>query len=232
MSIFSLLYRWIRRLFVKYRLRSFVKIGRCCDIFNCSFEGKNSIGDKSLLNGCRVGIASYIGRCAHLNGVKVGRFTSIADSCVSCVGNHPTSGFVSLHPSFYYNTEKQIGFTLHKGEVLFKEINRYPKGETKFNIIIGNDVWIGSHVLLMAGVTIGDGSVVAAGAVVTHDVEPYSIVAGVPAHLIKYRFNDKERVFLNHYKWWNLPFEYIESHYQEFADINSFYNYHKDDKFN
>ena len=230
MSFLSTVYRWVRRFFVKCRLRSLVKVGRRCDISKSIFEGKNSVGDNSLINGCQIGLASYIGGCAHLNGIKIGRFTSIADSCVSCVGNHPTSGFVSTHPSFYYNTEKQIGFTLHKGEPLYKDIFRYPQGETKYNIVIGNDVWIGSHVLLMGGITIGDGAVVAAGSVVTHDVEPYSIVAGVPARCFRFRFNEEQRDFLNQFKWWELPYDYLRQNYREFMDIDSFYNKHRDDK--
>lgn len=229
MSVISLLHRRIRRFLVKRRLKSLVKIERGCDIINSDFEGKNSIGEGSFVSGCRIGTATYIGRDAHLNGVKVGRYTSIADSCVSCVGNHPTSMFVSMHPAFYYDTEKQIGFTFHKGEPLYKQINRLPKGETKYNIIVGNDVWIGSHVLLLGGVTIGDGAVVAAGSVVTHDVEPYSIVAGVPARCIRYRFKEEERAFLELFKWWELPVDYIEQHYREFADMNSFYQNHKND---
>jgi acetyltransferase-like isoleucine patch superfamily enzyme len=77
-------------------------------------------------------------------------------------------------------------------------------------IHVGNDVWIGNNVIVFGGVTIGDGAVVGAGAIVTHDVPPYAIVAGVPARIIKYRFDDKTIKALLELKWWDMP-EYVIS---------------------
>tara|TARA_Y100001937_G_C7088338_1_gene316468 strand:+ start:166 stop:753 length:588 start_codon:yes stop_codon:yes gene_type:complete len=77
------------------------------------------------------------------------------------------------------------------------------------DIIIGNDVWIGFGATIMSGVTIGDGSIVAANATVSKDVEPYSIVGGNPAKLIKKRFTDKDIDFLLELKWWDWPEEKI-----------------------
>ncbi len=75
---------------------------------------------------------------------------------------------------------------------------------------LGHDVWIGDNVLVMAGVTIGHGAVVAGGAVVSRDVEPYAIVGGVPARLIRYRFDEALRARLLALRWW----EYDESTWQ------------------
>ena len=96
---------------------------------------------------------------------------------------------VTTHPSFYYNTENQIGWTLYKGTPLYKEIYRFPKGENLYQVVIGNDVWIGSHVLIMGGVKIGDGAIIAAGAVVTKDVPDNAVVVGVPARIISMEGN-------------------------------------------
>ena len=70
---------------------------------------------------------------------------------------------------------------------------------------IGNDVWIGDGVYIKSGVTIGDGAVIGAHAVVVHDVPPYEIVAGVPAHVIRRRFSDETVERLLQIQWWNWP---------------------------
>lgn len=85
-----------------------------------------------------------------------------------------------------------------------KNNNTPPKAFiSKGNINIGNDVWIGAEALIMPGVSIGDGAVIGTRAVVTKDVEPYTIVGGNPAKLIKKRFSDEEIDILLRMKWWN-----------------------------
>ena len=79
-------------------------------------------------------------------------------------------------------------------------------------IEIGNDVWIGDNVTIIGGLKVGDGSIIGTGAVVTHDVPPYSIVGGVPARLIKWRFPEEVRRTLQDLKWWALPPAQIRSH--------------------
>lgn len=77
--------------------------------------------------------------------------------------------------------------------------------DNKGNIIVGNDVWIGYEAVIMAGVRIGDGAVIAARAVVTRDVPPYTIVGGVPAKTIRPRFDDRTTARLLELQWWNWP---------------------------
>ena len=81
--------------------------------------------------------------------------------------------------------------------------------DNKGDIIIGNDVWIGYEAVIMAGVHIGDGSVIAARAVVTKDVPPYTIVGGTPARKIRMRFEEEIIVKLQQIQWWNWPVEKI-----------------------
>lgn len=81
---------------------------------------------------------------------------------------------------------------------------------------IGNDVWIGANVVLMPGVKIGDGAILGAGAVVTKNVEPYAIVGGVPARLIRYRYPQEMREAFLRIKWWDWPLEKIEENLELF----------------
>jgi serine acetyltransferase len=99
----------------------------------------------------------------------------------------------------------------------------------KGDITVGNDVWIGAKSTIMSGVKIGDGAIVAAGALVTKDVEPYSIVGGNPARLLKYRFDKSQIEELLKIEWWLWD----ESKIKEEAmilwssDINYFIKKHK-----
>lgn len=98
--------------------------------------------------------------------------------------------------------------------VLFEEwgldVARIPEAwDNRGDIVIGNDVWIGYEAVVLAGVTIGDGAIVAARAVVTKDVPPYTIVGGVPARPIRRRFSDSEIDQLLELKWWDWPEEKI-----------------------
>lgn len=82
--------------------------------------------------------------------------------------------------------------------------------DNKGDIVIGNDVWIGFEAVILAGVTIGDGAIIGARAVVTHDVPPYTIAGGVPAKPIRKRFDDKVIADLLKIRWWDWPEEIIE----------------------
>ncbi|MEE0435584.1 MAG: CatB-related O-acetyltransferase [Peptococcaceae bacterium] len=77
--------------------------------------------------------------------------------------------------------------------------------DKKGDIIVGNDVWIGYEAVILSGVTIGDGAIVAARAVVTEDVQPYTIVGGVPARTIRRRFDDAHIAKLQNLRWWDWP---------------------------
>jgi virginiamycin A acetyltransferase len=93
----------------------------------------------------------------------------------------------------------------------------YPQ---KGDIIIGNDVWIGYKATIMAGVTIGDGAIIATNATVIKDVAPYSIVGGNPAHEIKKRFSEDTISKLLDLKWWDWPIDKITKNLHNLTDIN------------
>jgi acetyltransferase-like isoleucine patch superfamily enzyme len=124
--------------------------------------------------------------------LSVGNFCSISKDVKIFLGNgfgHDVS-FVSTYPFGY---TKQHIFTNVKNN----------SRDTKGDVIIGNDVWIGTNVTIMSGVTIGDGSVIANNSHVIKNVEPYSLVGGNPAKLIKYRFSQEQIEKLLEIKWWN-----------------------------
>ena len=177
------------------------------------FGGFNLIGNNSSFFG-KIGHDSYIGRNC-LIYAEIGNYTSIGDNVKCIFASHPIEKFVSTSPVFY-STLKQNGHTYidrqKYNEVLLQDNKKVP-------CIIGNDVWIGTNVLIMGKVTIGDGAVLAAGSVVTKDVKPFSIVAGVPAKEIRRRFDDHTINFLLETQWWNKDEEWIKNNADAFDDI-------------
>ena len=121
-----------------------------------------------------------------------------------------------LTPHFFQR-KKQAGFT-YVDQTIFTEI-KYTDSKQNYFVTIGNDVWIGSNVVILDGSTIGDGVIVAAGAVVTSDLEPYYIYGGVPARKIGERFTGEEREFLLKYKWWNKDDKWIKDNAHLFSNI-------------
>jgi chloramphenicol O-acetyltransferase type B len=145
----------------------------------------------SILNSVILESYSYINKNCVLQNVNIGRFCSIATNVQIGLGNHPTN-LLSTSTLFY---KKKNTFGI---ELIDKDIN-FSEYKTTF---IGHDVWIGSSAIILDGVEVGLGAIIAAGAIVTKDVPPYAVVAGVPARIIKYRFSDEQIQILLESKWW------------------------------
>ena len=186
--------------------------------FSVQCEGSNGFGKNSAIVGSKIGYGSYIAQGAKLAKASIGRYCSIGQNVDCIFGKHPANTFVSTHPSFFA-TKTPVGFT-YADKQYFEEFATPHEGG--YSITIGNDVWIGANVSLMDGVKIGDGAIVAANALVTKDVPPYTIVGGVPAKPIKKRFADDEIDFLLDFKWWDKPHPWIAEHAHLFRNIEEF----------
>lgn len=180
-------------------------------------EGYNSIEKDCILEKVKLGLGSYIGFGAQVYQTEIGRFCSIGRNLKIIQGQHPTTGFVSTHPAFY--SAKGISGLKFVDEQLFEE-NKFVDIEKKLAVRIGNDVWIGDNVSIMEGVSIDNGAVIATGAVVVKNVPAYALVGGVPAKIIRYRFNEQEIAFLQNYKWWDRELSWIRENAKQFRSID------------
>ena len=83
-------------------------------------------------------------------------------------------------------------------------------------------MWIGNNAIIKYGIKIGDGAIIGSGAMVTKDVEPYSIVGGVPAKIIKYRFTQEQIEFLLNFKWWDKDLDWLKKNKHLFENFGEF----------
>ena len=141
-----------------------------------------------------VGAFSYFGANCMLGGFTMGRFCSVAPGVKIGLGEHET-GYFSTHPFFFGSKN---GFKISDGIGMQRDLSQQKHGIPR----IGHDVWIGANAVIRRGITIGTGAVIAAGAIVTKNVEPYSIVGGVSAKHLGYRFEESIIKELLDSQWW------------------------------
>lgn len=183
------------------------------------FDGYNVIDRGTSLQHCHVGFASVIGPNCKFAYTDIGKYCSIAPNVRVVVGTHPSKTFVSTCPVFYSTRlGRGINFVEETKFVEFQFID----SENKVSVKIGNDVWIGTNVTILGGVKIGDGAIIAAGAVVIRDIEPYIIVGGVPAKKIRDRFTDEQKSVLQNVQWWNQDQKWLKKNAEYFSDIDNF----------
>jgi virginiamycin A acetyltransferase len=158
-------------------------------------SGNISIGDYTAISGPNTDMYS------HINKIKIGKFCSIARN-------------VSFQEYFHYSDRLSTSMI---NSVLFDKDtidDVYSKGD----IVVGHDVWIGTHCVILSGVTIGNGAIIGANSVVTEDIPDYAIAVGSPARVIRKRFNQDVIDKLNEIQWWDWSEEKLHKHRHHFAD--------------
>lgn len=144
--------------------------------------------------------------------LTVGKYCSFADRVSILLGANHKLNCVTTYPYCKIDKNKTVEDSSEKGDV-----------------IIGNDVWVGYGATIIGEVKIGDGVIIGAGAVVVNDIPPYAVAVGVPAKVIKYRFEEKQIEELLKIKWWDFDFEKIKNISNDLynKDINNFIDKYK-----
>lgn len=196
MKVIWIFFCWFcRRIWLQCRLNGFKASIISLSDNESIFEGFNKLSAGTFVFRSRIGLGTYIAN-ARVQSASVGRFCSIGPGArIGGLGRHPTD-WVSTSPSFYSN--------LNQNGLSFCSQNYY---DELSNVTVGNDVWIGARVLVLDGVSIGDGAIIAAGSVVVKDVKAYEIVGGVPAKHIRDRCSIDVVSQLRALSWWDWPFD-------------------------
>lgn len=171
--------------------------------YDCKVESGSSLVHVTM------GRHSFCGYDCEIYNADIGSFCSIANEVIIGGGAHPMN-WVSTSPVFYTGRDSiSTKYSQHEREKPHK-------------IVIGHDVWIGQKALIKQGVEIGTGAVIGMGSVVTRSVPPYAIVAGNPASIIRYRFDQKTIKSLLESKWWLLPSSNLKKYASAITDVNLF----------
>lgn len=180
-------------------------IGKECEIKDIQFGDYVEIGSDNHLDNSSIGNYVYTGQHCYIQNSRLKHFISIAAQVRIGPTNHPYER--PTQHLFAYNGE---------GYGFYPKDNEFLAKRKELITTIGNDVWIGHGAIIQAGITVGDGAVIASNAVVTKDIPPYAIVGGIPAKIIKYRFSDEMIAAMSQIAWWDWDRLTLEKNYLDF----------------
>lgn len=192
-----------------------------CKVSQSHIGNRSSVGDYSRIENSKLedyvqiqrnnGIYSstikshsYTGPNTLIFYSTIGKYCSISWNVSIGPANHNYKN-LTTHSFLYNNYDKLRPEGVDPGYNRFEDL-----------CTIGNDVWIAANAIILRGVTVGDGAVIAANSVVTKDIPPYAIVGGTPAKVLKYRFSEDIIAQLLNLKWWELPDSVISDHFNFF----------------
>jgi len=203
---------------VQFLWRQYVRVKNPSCSIHASILAKNTHFEKyvTVEYGCyvaakKIGKYTFVGMNSYIDKstTSIGRFCSIAMNAKISLQNHPHE-WVSTHPFTY---RKKYGFV--PKNIAIEGIN------TK-KTTIGNDVWMGANVTILAGVTVGDGAIIGANSLVSKNVEPYCIVSGTPAKLVRHRFDPETIAKIQQSQWWNWEDKKLQANISKFSNIDEF----------
>lgn len=192
-------------------------IGENCKLSNVKLGEYTELGISNFLENVTLGDFSYTGQFCFIQNADIAKFVNIAAMVRIGPTDHPME-----RPTLHHFTyrRKMFGFAEEDDSDFFEK-------RASRKAYIGNDTWIGHGAIIMPEVKIGNGAVIGSGAIVTKDVEPYTIVVGVPAKPVRKRFNDDIIEKLESIRWWDWPYEKIKENFNDFLmDINKFVEKH------
>ena len=183
-----------------------------CTVKNCTFGAYVELGDHCIAEETYFGDYTYLFGSNDVIYARLGKFNSIATGVRINPVNHPMRERAMAHHLTYRAAHYGLG----------ENDERILDWRRQSPVVTGNDVWIGHNAIVMKNVTIGDGGVVAAGAVVTHNVAPYEIVGGVPARHIGWRYDEDTIAAMERIRWWDWTHEQLRERLGDFDDVPAF----------
>ena len=180
-------------------------------------EEPANVAPAHIAGDCAVGAFSYCNHRCEFTDVDIGRYCSIGQEVLINPGHHYT-GLLTTNPIASDPSgisSGMRGLPAYGAAAMTHLVNRPP---AKTRVTIGHDVWIGARSIILAGVNVGTGAVIGAGSVVSRDVEPYAIVGGIPARLIRYRVSDRHRHALLASEWWKYDLSKLP--HRDFSEID------------